>query len=89
MSDEKKKPIGALWSAKPMPDGSPKWTGEIEIDGKKYKIAVLKNKFATERRHPELKIWADDREARYSKPAPAPDSQADSWLTDDKDGVPF
>lgn len=61
MSD-KKQSIGALWEKKTK-NGDTLFSGSIEIDGKKTKIAVFKNGYKKEDKHPDWKIFIDDYQA--------------------------
>jgi uncharacterized protein (DUF736 family) len=49
--------IGALWLNESK-KGNRYMSGVIELDGKKHKIVVFKNKYKEEDKHPDYRIFA-------------------------------
>lgn len=52
--------IGALWLNKSK-KGQRYMSGQIEIDGKKHKIVVFKNKYKDEDKHPDYRIFPSQK----------------------------
>ena len=65
---EKQKDIGGLWSYTSKA-GENYMSGSIEIEGKKHKFVVFKNKYKQQNNHPDYKIFpARDNEAKKENP---------------------
>lgn len=57
-----KQSIGALW--RKQVKGKDMFTGTIEINGQKVKVAVWPNDYKKEEKHPDFKIFVDDYEPK-------------------------
>lgn len=64
MSEEKQKKdwskleIGALW--KKTSATQPYYSGDLQIEGKAYKIICFTNKHKTEDRHPDIRVYLSE-----------------------------
>lgn len=86
--------IGALWN-KTTKAGKTLQTGQIEIDGKKFDIAVWPNGYKERSNQPDFIIYLDEyrkkQTAQAAPPASAfPDDDADAVAAEGRDDdVPF
>jgi hypothetical protein len=58
---EKMTKLGALW-IKPNARGGERWTGNVEIDGKKTRIVIFPNNYKEKENQPDLIIFLDTYE---------------------------
>jgi len=65
MSEQKKQSIGALW-VKQGKSGD-FFTGNIEVNGQKIKIAIFKNDYKKDKQ-PDFRIFVDDYEPQSKQP---------------------
>lgn len=68
--------LGALWINESKA-GNKYMAGQIEVDGKKIKIVVFKNKFKEEEKHPDYRIF------------PSQPKEAQGTKDDFQDDIPF
>ena len=57
--------IGALWKHK-TDEGLVYLSGTIEVGGNEYRIAVFKNKYKKEDRHPDYRILPQTQQAKQT-----------------------
>lgn len=75
---ENEKPSGALW-IKTSKAGNEYFSGQIEVEGKKYYISAVKNQKATpENRQPSYNIYLKDEvKSKQKVLTPAPQQRGD------------
>lgn len=62
-----RKSIGAFW-LKTAKSGTKYMSGSIEIEGEKHDIVVFKNDYKTEERHPDYKIYLNEKRRQDAPP---------------------
>ena len=71
---EKQKDIGGLWSYTSKA-GEDYMSGSIEIEGKKHKFVVFKNKYKQQDNHPDYKIFPERDKGISAKHADIPEDR--------------
>ena len=77
--------IGALWIRKTT-KGADYFNGSINIQGKEYKIAIFKNGYKKENKHPDYVV--NLLEAQQQKPT-AINTPTEQMFDDDDENIPF
>ena len=78
--------IGALW--KKSVNGKELLSGLIELDGKKYKLAIWQNDYKKEDKHPDYKVYIDTYEPNNRQQTPPAANNTDNTIVPG-DSLPF